>query len=328
MRDSILYYPAINLPNNEWSIKSLLYWNEVGVIVPYEFVRNPDLLGNEMREMVQAQLVNQIISDEYMGTQYEVSKSIIEAIQHENFDLPRKRANFKEGKISEVHKQKFRTELFQLLVDLKIASKFPDKYRYNWYFVEEETANLMMSYLAAIIAKNVNYTPATDNEKFIKESDYSSIVKNDMNLIRSQILKDVMPYPENPEFSKLVKFKEKYFDQLLDLRRTIEKTCLIVLSIPNMENREQLLKLEIDKINDGKEELIARLKEGKLGKIALGTFKGMLIDGAIALITGDVISPAATLFGGINQTIKEYNGNPIKDDDLAYLALIDQRLMK
>lgn len=326
MKDNILYYPAINLPKNEWSIKSLLYWNEVGVIVPYEYIENPKLLGSDMREMVNSNLVRQFIADDYTEKQYRVSSSIIAAIKNENFDLEERQKNFKNGNTWNIHKQKFTGQLFELLVDYKLASKVPDEFKYNWYFVEEKTAGLMMTYLAAIISTDIGYTPATDNEDYIKEVDHSSVVKNKMDLIRSQILQNVMPYPQDVDFASLMKFKEKYFDQLMDFRRTIEKACLGVSSMTNEESKNQLLQLEIEKINDGKEELIARLKEGKIGKIALGTVKGILVDGAIAVFTGDVISPAATLFGGINEVIKEYNGNPIKDDDLAYLALIDQRL--
>ncbi len=34
---TILYYPEINLPNNEWLLKALLYLDEISSIVPNSY---------------------------------------------------------------------------------------------------------------------------------------------------------------------------------------------------------------------------------------------------------------------------------------------------
>ena len=34
---TILYYPDIDLPNNEWLLKALLYWDEISSIVPNSY---------------------------------------------------------------------------------------------------------------------------------------------------------------------------------------------------------------------------------------------------------------------------------------------------
>jgi hypothetical protein len=53
MADKVLYFPYIRVPDSEWFTQVLLYWDEVGSIVPYEYVYSPEKLGPHMRELVQ-----------------------------------------------------------------------------------------------------------------------------------------------------------------------------------------------------------------------------------------------------------------------------------
>lgn len=84
--------------------------------------------------------------------------------------------------------------------------------------------------------------------------------------------------------------------------------------------------MNIEKINNKKEELIARLNENKIGKIAYSAVKGMIVDSVISLATGNAIQPVVTVLNTINEIIKQHKGNPIKNEELAYLALMQQRL--
>ena len=46
MAQTILYYPTINIPNENWLKNALLYWDNISSIVPYEDYYNlsPHLL--------------------------------------------------------------------------------------------------------------------------------------------------------------------------------------------------------------------------------------------------------------------------------------------
>lgn len=37
---AILYYPTISIPTNDWLRRSLLYWDEIGSIVPVDYEEN------------------------------------------------------------------------------------------------------------------------------------------------------------------------------------------------------------------------------------------------------------------------------------------------
>jgi hypothetical protein len=40
--DKLLYYPYINLPEGDWTVRALLYYENVGSIVPLEYFYSPE----------------------------------------------------------------------------------------------------------------------------------------------------------------------------------------------------------------------------------------------------------------------------------------------
>lgn len=326
MKDNILYFPSISFPGSEWGIKSLLYWNEIGVIVPSDYTYKPQLHTNDMTKLVETGFVKQIISDHYMGNQYKISDTLISVFTNSNYDLLNKQLNFRNRNYWKINQQKFSNDLFNTLVELEIAFKAENKKYTSWYFVEEKTASIMMNLLATTISNDIGYTPVTDNEANIKSKDFIGLTKNGLNDIREYVLDEVMPFPTNCDYKLLLRFKEKYNSQLIDFRRKIETLCLGLASMPNNDIRANLLQREIEGINDTRDELIAKLNESNFKSVSIGVLKGVFIDCAIALITGDPISPAATALSGLNEIRNAYDANPIRDNDLAYLALLNNKI--
>jgi hypothetical protein len=323
MVDKILYYPTINLPNNEWTTKSILYWDEIGVIVPDEFVERPEQLDKFMQDYVQSGLVTQHLTGYYGQQQYDASKAVLKLISSEVFHLQKSIDGFIEGSYRRIHKGKFTDELFEKLIALSIAMRPSNSI---WYLIEERIADIMMSYLAASIGRAIQHQPSTDEPKFIDEADHLGLVDNDRSKLRVQLLENVMPYPFFASPAQILNFKEKYNDELKDFRRTIEKKIWTISSIPEEEARKKVIEIEIEELNAKKEHLVAKLNEGKLGKVVLGAVKGLVVDGAITLVSGDVIKPIGTVLGGLNEIIKSYKGNPLKNEDLAFVALMEKRL--
>ncbi|HHT9131146.1 MAG TPA: hypothetical protein ACFYED_01530 [Candidatus Tripitaka californicus] len=65
MADKVLYFPYIRVPENEWFTRVLLYWDEIGSIVPSEYIYRPEALGNYMIELLQSGLVRQVFPGDY-----------------------------------------------------------------------------------------------------------------------------------------------------------------------------------------------------------------------------------------------------------------------
>lgn len=322
MGNNILYYPAINLPNNPWTIKSILYWEEVGVIVPQDFIETPEQFHPRMRKLIQENAVTQYFPDHYDYIQYSISEAVLKVILNKGYKLPRDWET-RRGAYWKIHNTKFSPDLFNTLTKLKLAEKLE---KGRWYLVESKTASIMMSYLAAGIAKKIGHSPVTDRSAFIRPENHLALVANDKDRIRAHLLDDVMPYPQNASISQLLSFKDKYSEQLISFRKNIEDAVENSWLIKDEVSRDAQLKKQTEKINAKKEELIAKLKERGFGKVVLGAVKGMAVDVAIGIFTGDVVSPIGTIIGGTYEVVKEYKSNPIKGEDLAFIALLDHRL--
>ena len=75
MSNKVLYFPYINVPNSIWFTRMLLYWDEVGAIVPYDFIEQPSKLDEHTRSLVQESLVRQIMPGNYLYQIPEFSSS-------------------------------------------------------------------------------------------------------------------------------------------------------------------------------------------------------------------------------------------------------------
>jgi hypothetical protein len=66
--DKVLYFPHIRVPDNEWFTRALLYWDEVGTIVPHgppQEVR--DVLGEHTLRLMDAGLVSPVKAGSAQG---------------------------------------------------------------------------------------------------------------------------------------------------------------------------------------------------------------------------------------------------------------------
>lgn len=54
--NNLLYYPYINLPNTDWAIRALLYYDNISSIVPTQYFYEPEQYEPFMREVIQNEL--------------------------------------------------------------------------------------------------------------------------------------------------------------------------------------------------------------------------------------------------------------------------------
>lgn len=77
MSGKVLYFPYIDIPQSAWLTRMLLYWDTVGVIMPYQFVEEPETLEDFTRDLLQAGLLAQVIPGQYVGDVPNFSKSFL-----------------------------------------------------------------------------------------------------------------------------------------------------------------------------------------------------------------------------------------------------------
>ncbi len=325
MTDKILYFPYIDIPDNSWTVKSIMYWDEVATITPQSFIETPSELSDFMREVLQTNLVRQIFP--YDIESHKVNFNKFQAIiQKTKINLDERRESFKnKNEVARIHRDKFSWEIFNYLESEGLATKFGDYY--DWYLVEKSIANLMMLYLATQLSKDKGYIPATDKQENIpiKFSDQNLNIKTEK--IRSQILENILPYPDNPNFSQIAKLKENYSKELKTFRYTIENLVYSLASEQNAKIRQQRLESELHLINTESERLVEILKENKFTKILKGSIWGVGVDTFATMVAGELVTlGAGTAISFAKSIIDNFKSKPLENEKFSYLALLNQKI--
>nr|WP_319266402.1 hypothetical protein [uncultured Draconibacterium sp.] len=321
MNNNLLYFPYINIPSNNWTIKSLLYWDNVGIIVPPDFAQNPNQYKKKTIELLKTDLVQQIFPYEYTYKVKRFDKGFLKLIKQPKFNLKKRQEDFEKGKISKVHVQKFGEEILNYLIEFKIATRF--QHDWQWFYVESRTARLIMLYLATVIGKTGNFTPATDKLKNLDSSlgQYGADFRRAS--IRQNILDDLIPYPIHPDLTKLRKFKDKYHEELSSFRILLEQAALSVSEFKKKKTQKEFQELKIKEIHDKKEKILSELNQSKIGQITFGTMFGL----AGAMIGFSQENTPLALFSlgnAVYSAFQGYDNSATLSKDYSYLALIDK----
>lgn len=333
-KDKLLYFPYINVPNNNWMIRNLLYWDEIGAIVPSDYLEIPERLDKHMRDLVSAQLVKQIVPG-YLDY-HNFSNAFIALL--ETSQLAERVRNSKYGisYSSKVHIEKFGYGISRYLTKNNLAKKLNPASSDPWFIVESTTANLFMSYLAAFLGNldEVNMQPVTDKVTHLATfaADYPSATLQEhvyLDQMRLEVLNNIFPMPVTTiQVSAIDSFKQKYGDRCQSLRKKVETKIIELSYIESPQEREWKLNRFKTTLTEEIKEIEARMKERNWGKIIFGTFCGLTaaaIPGVKAIITDDIGTGLESIPGLIGALYSAYEMHhekqkAILESPLAYAA--------
>lgn len=254
---NLLYYPYINLPRTDWTLRTLLYYDNIGSIVPQEYFYDPERTYDKfMLELVRSGLVTPINPLEVFENPWQVTLPFLELVERNQEKLRTAQKRFRQGirgnihidKFSKVniHADKFDENIFYGLQEIGLAERTDGR----WYSVEQRTANNLMSFLATLISAKTNRLPTTDYLRTI----YNRQTFNQEKRKRETILKSLIPFPDEINLRKLLNFKERHSELLNTFRTRVE---LIVLD-PNIIEGTPLFRLHLAELQQQKEELKIR----------------------------------------------------------------------
>lgn len=317
--DSILYYPYINLPPTDWTLRTLLYYESVGSIVPHQYFYEPQKNYEPfMLELVRNQLVIPIDPMEQLKNPWKVTEPIIEFIKSKSYAT--KIRLIEKPAFVRIHFQKFEHGVFRELQQLGLAKL--DVRHGPWVMVEKTTAAYIMKYLTTILSKKLKMTPATNNYK-------KSLVIQNGRLQRKKrdiILEKLIPFPKEIDFDKVLNFKEKNKKALKIFRNKIEQLVLD----DTVETGSDLFNLKIDEMSLRRDELAEKMKESKFKQVIFGTVCGV-VGSATGLATAETVGAVIGGLPGFANAV--YSGLQIEKAEksfdqsgMKYLALIDKRL--
>ena len=262
MKEKVLYFPYIKIPRSSWLTQMLLYWDEVGSIVPMDFTYNLEQLGPYMKDLVDHKLVRQIIPAQYIGNIPRFKDTFVEIL-----DPARLSQRMEQTEL--IHLEKLNT-ISDVLVNKGLAVRSENEF----FKVEATTAKLFMNYLAVVLGKlpELRMTPVTDQAKYMSIFRHPS-QRTEVGAIRQQVLERVLPVPTHSlKARQIVEFKESHNELLRSFRQFVEAECCRVAAITDrVERKNESERLSHD-LREGIEEISKKMEENNLGKIALNTF--------------------------------------------------------
>lgn len=328
----LLYYPYINLPRTDWTLRTLLYYDNIGSIVPREYFYDPERNYDEfMLELVRSELVTPIDPINTFDNPWEeVTRPFLQLVENDQEKLRTAQNRFRQGlrgnmhidKFSKanIHADKFDENIFYGLEQLGLAEKTDGR----WYSVEQRTANDLMHFLATLISAKTDRLPTTD---YIRPF-YNRQTFNQERRKREKILTSLIPFPDEIDMRKLLKFKEKHSGILKSFRTRVEQ---IVLD-PNIIEGTPLFEQHLAELLQRKEELTARMNESQFNRILFGTVCGLIgaYQGmATASTTGAIIGGLPGFTNAVYSALQIERAENIFDQSgLKYLALADKRLRR
>jgi hypothetical protein len=335
MADNLLYFPYINLPKTDWTIRMLLYYDKIGSIVPLDFFNHPEKKYEKfMHTLVEQKLVIPIDPIQHLEHPWKLNQPFTDFVQSKGFKLEAKRESFLRGENelinrnkfhshrTKISSQKFDDNLLYALSELGLAKKTEG----NWYEVEQVTANYLMTYLASVIANKLQMLPVTDKTISVGNVKIRTTrVNGRISDIRDKVLKEIIPLPLEIDLNKLRAFKDSNHGNLNRFKNLVEQIALNPLY-----NDERLLTEKIKELNYERQSLTARMNEKKIGTIFFGSVCGVFgaVQGlAQAETTGAIIGGlpgfASAIYGAIKAESPE---NIIDQTGIKYLSLIERRL--
>jgi|SRR5882757_3551988 len=121
MATNLLYFPYVNLPETEWTLRSLLYYGKVGSIIPQEYIDSPERTYDSfMLELVNNGLVIPINPTNELKRIYELNKPFMDFVQSPGYRIHLKQKIFKIGTSANVKQTRKSSQKFdgQLLYEL------------------------------------------------------------------------------------------------------------------------------------------------------------------------------------------------------------------
>lgn len=323
MRNNALYFPYIEVPDDVWTTRVLLYWDKLSSIVPMDYIDKPSKFHGYMASLVHEGLVIQVIPAYYIYRLNDFEENFIRYIEHR---ISRIRHPRYECKRKLVHVEKL-GNLPHWLIENGLAVE----YRYPWYKVDSWVADAFMAYLAASLGgiDEVDAAPITNNMRI---SNLFSRLGANISREREFLLGRLLPIPqEKPSVHSLIKFKEKYGYLLPPLRERIELLSGELGAISDHSQRRARANVVVNELRERLREVESAMKVS-WRDIAFGTFMPLLGAGGSFYATEpsqQILAGSAaglTFASTVYQTINNFRAreSALKNNPLAYLAYARQ----
>jgi len=244
--EGALYFPHIQVPASPWFTRSLLYWDQVGTIVPQGYRAQPEELGEHTLELVRRGLLRQVFPEEAGSEFSRQFQRWLDGLSDR--ELKRRRARLKAGEATGVHVDKWMNYMGGVEQVMR-EGLVRDHLRADWLEVEPRTANEFMAALTLGLChpdgglsrgSGCAWTPATDDPTAfrvlltgLEKAEPALATERDVQLrlrgqlqaceVRTSLLEQALPTPVEPvSAERIEQFRRRHDDRLPRCRRHVE----------------------------------------------------------------------------------------------------------
>lgn len=331
--DSALYFPAINPPRSSWLMRTILYWDKVGVIVPRSWQRDLGKLGPDTKELIDLGLVVPIAPDAGSPNYSRAFDRWISA--QTDFEMKSRRRDFEAGGFLRLHIEKdiAGSPAFRRLVDENLAAV---DFGQGWMKVESKSGREFMAALALDLCRSDpqlgmgddGWIPITDDDASFEALQHVS-PRNPENVdqevfavddpriptLRKLALENCLPMPAGPfDLESIVSFKERHSDLLPRLRIEFEERLTHIRSLEqeSIELRDAAILRMRSETRLLVQEAEAYLREGRFSRLFLASLARLV--------------KFVPVLNGLGMAVEESITDPgrarrFRGEGLAYLAL-------
>ena len=316
MNKNAIYFPYINVPPTKFLVETLIYWDKLSSIVPYEFTVAPEKLSNKMRDLTSAGLVEQLVPSMYFDKLNNFEEEFLNIAirwQEENKQLT--------SGYSRIHIEKLGSLNYKL-IELNIAKNKI----YPWVEMPTPLANIFMSILASELGtlSEINATAVTDLNRSSEQT---------ISAIRKDILNHILPIPSgNVSIDSLLIFKNDFGHLAQKFRNKIEEECIDIISTNESLRSEKIsltkerLQNEIDEIEDSMRSFWKKISFGSLVPLigtGLSIHTTNFTTQTIAATIGIGLSAIPNIYQGLLYAKEQ---GEIKQKPMAYATLTKRSL--
>jgi hypothetical protein len=325
MTKGVVYFPYVNVPQDQWFTQVLLYWDHVYSIAPRPLIENPSHLSQHMQALKRENLVELVNPGEFIDRIPHFQEDFINYLDRSGLAARASESELRKLPTWGLYSEKMSGELVQLLEEKGLVRRTDGE----WIEVEKTTAEQYMIYLAARIGNRLNSNPITDNTAdFGSLDDQGYHIINQINIMRGTILLDILPMPAVAISPEAIKdFKSDHKTQLNRFRNEIESVLIDAVAIPDPFTRKLKVEQFIETKKDEIQELSDSMNSRGWGKITLGrllTYSEPLAKLSYGLATGGpAMIPGVLSF--INKLIDTHKATKGEDllngSNMAYALL-------
>jgi hypothetical protein len=339
MADSVLYFPTIRPPENEWFCRVLLYWERVGTILPKHYAEDHAFLRPYTSALINEALLTPIAPDDsvWKSGAVDYSKAFLDLVDSDPFGVEQTPADQRPR--ARLHLDKTGMGLALALANRGLANLPEGPENFTWVEVEQHTADLLMAFLASIVGKDeqVAMDPITDSDAaiaaFTTLPEEDRAIATELEPIRYALLSEVLPGPAaGIEPARLAEFRAEHLELLTGFRNRVEREARQCAQATDPRLKQEM-------VNGARTDLAAEIEEIErrmcertwplAERAALGVAAGALGLLDIAVSGGTLLGLASTSLGLAGAVDAAFQGKRTQDvlgNPLAYAALARREL--